>query len=367
MGVPVVVVGGSAGALRPLLETVQGLEADFPAALVVVIHMPPDQPSALAGILERAGPLPAQQAHDGQQIRPGQIYTAVPGHHLLLDGDRLKLSLGPRENHSRPSIDVLFRSAARRGADAAGVLLSGRLDDGVSGLWTLRRRGGRTLVQHPEEADFPEMPLNGVRQVEVHDILNAAQLPAALSAWAWERQRQQERRAREDGPDMDEPNTGETGMGETGTDEAGMDENEERRLRTELRIAAGQGGQDLLDQAPLSRLACPECHGVMVQITEGTLLRFRCHTGHAYTVATLVTELREKTEASLWSSLRALHETQFLLGHLGRHLGDAGQTGAAAGLHAELDRTVRRAEAVRGALLDGQREGEPPLSVPPGS
>ena len=287
MGFPVVVVGGSAGALRPLLETVQGLEADFPAALVVVIHMPPDQPSALAAILERAGPLPAQQAHDGQQIRPGQIYTAVPGRHLLLDGERLHLSLGPRENHSRPSIDVLFRSAARRGADTAGVLLSGRLDDGVSGLWTVRRRGGRTLVQHPEEAEFPEMPLNGVRQVDVHDILNAAQLPAALSAWARERQRRQG--AREDGPNMDKP----------GIDEPGMDENEERRLRTELRIAAGQEGQDLLDQAPLSRLTCPECHGVMVQITEGTLLRFRCHTGHAYTVASLVTELRERTEASL--------------------------------------------------------------------
>ena len=348
MGLPVVVVGGSAGALRPLLETVQGLEADFPAALVVVIHMPPDQPSALAAILERAGPLPAQQARDGQQVRPWQIYAAVPGRHLLLDGERLHLSLGPRENHSRPSIDVLFRSAARRGADTAGVLLSGRLDDGVSGLWTIRRRGGRTLVQHPEEAEFPEMPLNGVRQVDVHDILNAAQLPAALSAWARERQRGQG--AREDGPNMDEP---------------GMDENEERRLRTELRIAAGQEGQELLDQAPLSRLTCPECHGVMVQITEGTLLRFRCHTGHAYTVASLVTELRERTEASLWSSLRALHETQFLLAHLGRHLGDAGQAGAAASLSAELDRTRRRTEAVRGALLDGQREGEGPPPSPP--
>ncbi|KQR22994.1 hypothetical protein ASF71_07500 [Deinococcus sp. Leaf326] len=340
MTCPVVVIGGSAGALEPLLHLVQGLEAGFPAALVVVIHMPPDQPSALAGILERAGPLPAEQARDGLLTLPGRIYTAVPGHHLLLDGSRLKVSLGPRENHARPSIDVLFRSAARGGPGTAGVLLSGGLDDGVSGLWAIRRSGGRALVQHPEEAESPEMPLNAVRQVDVHEILRAAQLPAALTTWAWERRAQ---------------GTGDAGPGTTEPPSRqgwpNMNEDERRRLHTELQIAAGRDAPELLGQAPLSPMTCPECHGVMVQITEGATLRFRCHTGHAFTAGTLIAELRRAAEESLWSGLRTLREKQFLLEHLGQQFSTTGQAAEAAALRSELGRTARCAATLRETLL----------------
>lgn len=346
MTCPLVVVGGSAGALGPLLDLVQGLATGFPAALVVVIHTPPGEPSALAGILERAGALPAQQASEGLALEPGHIYTGVPNHHLLLADSHLGLSLGPRENHSRPSIDVLFRSAARRGADTAGVLLSGRLDDGVSGLWAIRRAGGRTLVQHPEEAEYPEMPLNAVRKVDVHEILSGAQLPAALTAWA------QERCARRDLPPP-QPQDG-----------SAMNEHERRLLRTELQIAAGAGGEEILNLAPLSRLTCPECHGVMVQISEGALLRFRCHTGHAFTAATLLSEMRRKTEESLWSGLRTLHEKQFLLDHLSRHLAGAGEAGPADELRAELAQTAHCAELLRGGLLGPGGCADPPPLAP---
>lgn len=136
-GHDIVVVGASAGGVEALTRLVGGLPADFSATVFVVWHVPPDAPSALATILDRAGPLPASPAEHHEPIEPGRIYVARPNRHLVLQRGHVALEAGPRENSARPSIDVLFRSAARAYARrAVGVVLSGTLRDGALGLGT---------------------------------------------------------------------------------------------------------------------------------------------------------------------------------------------------------------------------------------
>ncbi len=178
---PVITIGGSAGALEPLRDIMAGLPAAFPAAVAVVVHASPDYPSHLPDILNAAGPLPAHHAQHDAPLLPGHVYVAPPDHHLLITRDRLHLSRGPKENRSRPSIDVLFRSAAytHRG-HVTGVVLSGLLDDGTSGLWTIKRMGGTTIVQHPKDAAFPNMPGSALAQTPVDHVLPVREIAAQL-------------------------------------------------------------------------------------------------------------------------------------------------------------------------------------------
>jgi len=143
----VVVVGAPAGGVESLQTLVGALPADFPAPVFIVLHISPTQSSNLPLILSRSGPLPATHPCDGQRIEACHIYVAPPDHHLLVDGETVAVTKGPRENRFRPSIDALFRSAAYTfGSQAIGVILSGALEDGTSGLWTIKRRGGTAIV-----------------------------------------------------------------------------------------------------------------------------------------------------------------------------------------------------------------------------
>lgn len=332
---PVVVIGGSAGALDPLLALAGALPADLPAAVLVVIHLPPDRPSMLPQLLARSGPLQASHAADGGSLEAGKIYVAPPDHHLLVAQGQVRLSRGPRENRSRPSIDVLFRSAAYTlGPQVAGVLLSGMQDDGTSGLWAVHHFGGLTLVQHPEEATYSEMPLSAIRSVEVDEILTTQALATRLSAWARAVRPQEPMPARN--AHMDE-----------------MDEPEIRRIELEIGIAtqdnAFKGG--VLNQGTLSPFTCPECHGVLVQLKEGRMVRYRCHTGHAYTARTLISELREAAEARLWDAARVLDENVMLLEHLSKHALEADALEEAEDLKSEAHESQMRGQAVRQLAL----------------
>jgi two-component system chemotaxis response regulator CheB len=176
-----VVIGASAGGVEALRNLVGELPADLPAAVVVVLHLPPGGHSALAGILDAAGKLPAAVAEHGAKIEPGHLYVAPPDHHLLVDGDCLLLSGEPPENSHRPAIDALFRSAARtRGSSVAGVVLSGVLDDGTAGLVEVRARGGMTVVQDPEDATYRGMPDSALANVQVDHVLAAAAIGGQL-------------------------------------------------------------------------------------------------------------------------------------------------------------------------------------------
>ncbi|AFZ68618.1 chemotaxis protein CheB [Deinococcus peraridilitoris] len=330
-----VVIGGSAGALDALRAIVRDLPRDFPAAVLVVVHISPDFPSRLAQILNDSGPLEACHARDGDPLRAGVIHVAPPDHHLLVQRGHLRLTRSPKENRARPSIDVLFRSAAyTHGAGVMGVLLSGMLDDGTSGLWTIKQLGGQVIVQHPEEAPQPSMPLSALRQVEVDEVLGAGQIGPHLSEWAFAA-----------GP-LEEHVT--------------LDDEQRRRLEVELGVATEDNAFELgvLQLGPLSPFTCPECHGVMVQIKEGNSSRFRCHTGHAFSPSSLLAEVRDSVEASLWSAARALDENVMLLEHLARHFGEAGEEGPREAFTHEALHAREQARLVRQSALHAKDQSD---------
>jgi two-component system chemotaxis response regulator CheB len=176
----IIAVGASAGGLDALAHLVRGLSPDLRATLLVVLHI--SEKSFLPDILSREGPLAATHAHDGERPAPGHIYVAPPRHHLLLEGDHLRLVHGPRENRHRPAIDPLFRSVARsRREQAIGVILSGMLDDGVAGLFAIKARGGLAVVQNPADAAAPSMPRAALRYVDPDYCMPARDLGPLLS------------------------------------------------------------------------------------------------------------------------------------------------------------------------------------------
>jgi len=180
-GREIIVVGFSAGGVEALTRMIPDLPSDFPAAILIVQHFPGHSVSLLPRILSRLGHLPATHGVDGERIRPGHIYVSCPERHLLVNGDRIRLSRGPKEKGHRPAIDPLFRTAARSyGPRVVGVLLSGTLDDGTDGLRVIKQCGGLAVVQQPEDAIFGDMPANAMRLVSVDHVEPAATLGALL-------------------------------------------------------------------------------------------------------------------------------------------------------------------------------------------
>src|SRR5688500_12382303 len=181
----IIVVGASAGGITALAQLVKSLPQNFTASVFVVLHIPASSPSNLPAILSRSGLLDAIHPKDGEQVKSGRIYVASPDHHMLLEGNRVLMKKGPEENRFRPSIDALFRSAAYTyGPRVIGVVLSGLLNDGTSGLWSVKRLGGVTIIQEPEDADYPSMPLNVLEYVKVDYVVPASNMGVLLSKLA---------------------------------------------------------------------------------------------------------------------------------------------------------------------------------------
>src|SRR4028119_1926880 len=177
----IIVIGGSAGAIVPLIQLVQGFPCDLPAAVFIVVHTSPNFPSLLPQILQRSGSLPAVHPEDGDRIEPGCIYVAPPDHHLLVKRDYIRVVFGPKENKFRPAIDPLFRTAAHAyGKRVVGIVLSGLLHDGTAGLIEIKERGGMAIVQDPQEAAVPCMPQSAIKHVAVDHILSSADMAHVL-------------------------------------------------------------------------------------------------------------------------------------------------------------------------------------------
>jgi len=275
----VLAIGTSAGGVEALLFLAKRLPANFPATMLVTIHLSGHVESSLDDILTRAGPLPASFASQGDALSKGRIFIAPPGRHLLIDGDRLSLGVGPRENNVRPAIDPMLRSAAVCCAHrAVGVVLTGTQGDGASGLWAMNQCGGATVIQDPKDAAFPEMPLNALNRAKPQHIVRLAEMPMLL-----------ERLVRQP---------------------AGQPVPVPKSLRYEVEVARS-GHSTMNDMDRIGRrsvLACPDCHGTMWEIEEDDLARYRCHVGHAYTDGTMTLALEENLRRALASALRALEE-----------------------------------------------------------
>lgn len=186
-GRDVIVVGASAGGVEAICQIVAKLPADLPAAVFVVLHIAPSGTSVLPSILSRRGDLPAVHASDGDAIEHGRVYVAPPDHHVLLAETTVRVTRGPRENGYRPAIDPLFQTAARCfGPRVIGVILSGALDDGTAGLKLVKERGGRTLVQDPDDALYRGMPESAIEAVGPDAVLPAAELAGAIAEYTRE-------------------------------------------------------------------------------------------------------------------------------------------------------------------------------------
>jgi two-component system chemotaxis response regulator CheB len=330
-GHDLIVIGGSAGSLQPLRTLVEGLPPDFPAALCVTRHTSPNTHNVLPLLLSKAGPLPASEAVDGEPLRPGHIYVAPPDYHLVIAPGVLRVSRSATENHFRPAIDPLFRSAAvAYGPRVVAVLLSGGLDDGTAGLWAVKQRGGIAVIQDPHEAQHPSMPRSAQTYVPIDYCLSAADVAPLLVRLAHE------------------PVTVE-----------GAPPSEEMLVETQIALQdnALEGG--LLKVGELTPYTCPTCHGSLLQLKAGRFVRFRCHTGHAYSARSLLTELRETIDDALWNTLRAVEESKLLMEHLAEHLHQADATAPTAALLRQYAQEAQqRAEQLRQMVMR-------PPAIPP--
>ena len=179
----IVVIGGSAGGIEALLILAAALAASFPAPVCVVIHTSPHTtPGRLSALISRAGVVDASDARDGESLTPGHVYVAPAGHHLLVNRGAVRLTRGPKENHVRPAIDPLFRSAAEAyGTATVGVVLTGGLDDGTAGLWAIKEAGGLAIVQDPDDALFPSMPQSAAKHVRVDHVVALQEIAPLLT------------------------------------------------------------------------------------------------------------------------------------------------------------------------------------------
>src|SRR5215831_17875240 len=186
-GRDIIVIGASAGGVTAITELASGLPRRLPAAIFLAVHSSPESPGMLAQMVSRAGPLPAEYAVDGEEVRHGRFYVAPPDRHLLVDDGRICVTRGPHENGFRPAVDPLFRTAARtNGARVVGIILSGGLDDGTRGLAEVKRHGGVAIVQHADDATVPQMPISALQHVDVDHVLTVREMPAVITRLATE-------------------------------------------------------------------------------------------------------------------------------------------------------------------------------------
>ena len=293
-----IVIGASAGGVQALSTLVTALPADLPAAVFIVLHIPSAPPSLLPSILARDSALPVAHATNGEPIMRGRIYVAPPDKHLLIEGSRIKTVHGPKENLHRPSIDTLFRSAARWADNRViGVILTGARDDGAVGMRAIKQRGGLTIVQDPFEALFSSMPMSVMQAIKVDYSLPLREIGPLLNKLSLERIEQ----------------------------EGGS-------LAEEVEIEARIAGQELASEeliasveriGKISKLTCPDCHGALWEIRDEELLRFRCHVGHAFAAESLSDGQSQMLEVALWSAVRALEEQMILAQRIVERAGKA--------------------------------------------
>jgi two-component system chemotaxis response regulator CheB len=275
----IVVIGASAGGIEALQHVLADVPADFDAAVFVVLHIAPGGGRSLAAILDRAGPLTAAPAQDGEPIKSGRIYVCVADHHLLVGDGHVHVKRGPQENGHRPAADPLFRSAARYfGPRVIGVILSGALSDGTAGLSAIRRQGGIAITQDPTDAAFDGMPTYALDHVGADHVLPAREIGPLLA-----------RLVQQDvHPAWSTPSSS--------------------MLKEVALMETDDGVLDEAHPGHPSSWPCPDCNGVLWEVDDDEVLRFRCRVGHAWVADNLLHQQEEAVEQALWMALRALED-----------------------------------------------------------
>lgn len=326
----IIVIGASAGGVQALSTLVAALPPRLAAAVFIVLHIPAEPPSLLPNILARDARMPVSHARNAERIEHGRIYVAPPDQHLLIESSYVKLVHGPKENLHRPSIDTLFRSAARwAGPRAIGVVLTGARDDGTVGMRAIKQRGGITIVQDPVEATFPSMPMSVMQDISVDYSVPLKEIGPLLTRL----------------------------VQEPAAEEGGYPLAEEVELEAKIAGQEMDSGELIASVERLgriSKLTCPECQGALWEIND-ELLRFRCHVGHAFSVESLSDGQTERLELALWSAVRALEEQMILARRIVERARKANHMRAATVFERRAEEAEKHSGVLRQLLLGDKR------------
>jgi len=327
----IIVIGASAGGVQALSTLVAGLPRNLPAAVFIVLHISANVPSLLPSILARESKLEVAHAEDGEPIKRGRVCVAPPDQHLIIEAGRVRLVHGPKENLHRPSIDALFRSAARwAGPRVIGVVLTGARDDGKVGMRAVQQRGGITIVQDPLEAPFPSMPMSVMQDIQVDYSLPLREIAPLLNRLSREVGGEEERYPVPDNIEI-----------ESRIAEQKMESNE-------LIASVERIGK-------ISRLTCPDCHGALWELDDENILRYRCHVGHAFTAESLNEGQSEMLEVALWSAVRALEEQMMLAKRIVERARKSNHERAAIMFERRAREAEEHSSVLRQVLLSGEK------------
>ena len=320
-GHDIVVIGCSAGGVEALPKLLSKMPRNTPAAIFVVMHVSANSESYLPRIIGRSAKMPVEHAHHNEEILPGKIYVAPPDRHMMLTEKTVQLTHGPKENRHRPAVDPLFRSAAQHfGSRVIGVILTGSLDDGTAGLQAIKRCGGLAVVQHPEGALAPGMPMSAVQYVSVDHVVTLAKMPALL-------------RKLISSPPGD-------------TTSPGCHENAETfnqgKTMSQYEMESRFG--------PPTALACPECQGPIWETRDGAHSQYRCLVGHIFSPESFVAEEGIAVERALWTAVKTLQERADLLKKLADKASAIGQSISAASFRDKALESENHADVIRDIL-----------------
>ena len=322
----IIVIGASAGGVEALKKLTTSLPKGLQAAIFVVVHFPSSSTSVLPAILQRSGAFPATHAEDREPIQEGHIYIGPPSYHMLLADHETQLMRGPREHGFIPAIDPLFRSAAATfGPRVVGVILSGTMGDGASGLHAIKEAGGIAIVQDPDEAIFPEMPLNAIEHVDVDYVLPLSGIARKLVQLS-------------ESPALEEEF------------EMMNDSNQSEMEEIQEDIQGYVKGED---SKSITTLTCPDCGGVIWELREGNILHYRCHIGHKYSPNSMLARQGEALETALSSAVRALEERAMLLNRMAIRSETKGSPKTAARFRQKAEEMERQADVIRQVIAQG--------------
>jgi two-component system, chemotaxis family, protein-glutamate methylesterase/glutaminase len=327
-GCDIIVIGGSSGGIPPLRSLLSKIPAHFPAAFFVVIHTTESGRYMLPQVVQRDTALEVLSVEDKMPIHYGQVYIARPNLHLLIEDEHIRVVFGPKENRTRPAIDPLFRSAASvHRSQVAGILLSGGLDDGVAGLWDIHCCGGVTIVQDPDSASSPELILYALAAMKVDHVAHPDQMAQILQDLA------------QNAPPVEKRNA--------------LLEQDRIRVENNSETNAVDHANELGKVGTLSSYTCPGCGGPLWKLPTGTVDRYRCRVGHAYSSRSLFQACWETSERSLYGALQMLEENS----RIGRQLieKEDATTDGGSQLIEEVERLEKEAGILRNLLYERHR------------
>jgi two-component system chemotaxis response regulator CheB len=335
----IIVIGASAGGLQALAEFLAQLPEKMDTPVFGVLHLSKDSiPEIILQHLQTMTRLTCRIPVNGESINNNYFYLAPVGHHMMVGKGIIYINKGPHENRWRPSIDVLFRSAAAHyDSYAIGIILTGLLDDGTSGMSAIKRCGGICIVQEPVEAQFPDMPNNVIHNVPVDYRVSISDMGYIL-ADLFSKPRQPLSAIP---PDV--------------------------KLEADITARMNFGMENLQQIATHSVFTCPDCGGGLWAINNDDVHRYRCHTGHVYNEHVLLQKQQEALEESVWVSIRMLEERRNLFLTMGKHAYEAGKTALNTAYQEKADETnvhIQRLKTLLG-IMDEDPEKLSPTDKKP--